>query len=91
MAHATRTSRTNRLAEGTVTYEDVRIVITPEAPFHYAVTVNDADGDRTHHAVERVSINATEVLLDGPIWFIGADLDVGIPIDAVGETAWVWP
>ena len=91
MAHVTRASRTNLLAEGTVTYEDVRIVITPEGPFHYEVAVNDASGDRTHHAVEQVAINATTVLLERPIWFIDADLDVGVPIEGVGETAWIWP
>lgn len=79
------------LDRGTVTYEQVRVVITPEAPFHYEVAVRDADGDRHDHAVEHVAINATSVRLEDAIWFIDADLDVGIPIGGVGETAWVWP
>jgi len=91
MADLTPTTRTNALDRGTVTYEDVRIVITPEGPYHYDVTVSDADGDRIHHAVEYVAINATTVALEEPIWFIDADLDVGVPVNDVGETAWVWP
>ncbi|WP_101295990.1 hypothetical protein [Halegenticoccus soli] len=83
--------RTDTLDEGTVTYEDVRIVIIPEGPFHHKVMVSHADGDRTDHAVEHVAINTTLVHLDSPIWFIGADLDVGVPIKQAGETAWVWP
>lgn len=82
---------TNTLDRGTVTYENARVVIIPEGPFHYEVMVSPADGDRTDHAVEAVAINATTVHLDGPIWFNGADLDVGVPLGQAGETAWVWP
>ena len=91
MSGMTPTPRTNTLERGTVTYEDVRTVITPEGPFHYEVMVSPADGDRVNHAVEYVAINATTVRLDDPIWFIDADLDVGVPIGQVGETAWIWP
>ena len=83
--------RTDTLEKGTVTYEDVRVVIFPEGPFHYEVTVSRANGDRINHAVEYVAINATTVHLDDPIWFIGADLDIGVPLGQPGETAWVWP
>lgn len=79
------------LDEGAVAYEQVRVVITPEAPFHYEVAVRDADGDRRAHAVEHVAVNATRVRFEDAIWFIDADLDVGIPIGGAGETAWVWP
>jgi hypothetical protein len=85
------TPQTNALERGTVTYEDVRVVIVPEGPYHYEVTVSHADGERTDHAVEHVAINAASVRLDGPIWFVDATLDVGIPVSGVGETAWVWP
>lgn len=91
MSDPMSTPQTNTLGKGTVTYEDVRIVITPEGPFHYEVTVSPADGDHADHAVERVSINSTPVHLDDPIWFIGADVDVGVPVGQAGETAWVWP
>jgi len=85
------TPRPNTLERGTVTYEDVRVVISPEGPRHYEVTVSPADGDRIEHAVERLAINSTTVYPDDSIWFIGADLDVGVPIERTGETAWVWP
>ena len=91
MAGMRPASRPTRLDRGTVTYDGVRVVITPEGPFHYEVAVRDADGDRTDHAVEYVAINATLVRLDDPIWFIDADLDVGVPVGDAGETAWVWP
>ena len=79
------------LDRGTCTYEDARVVITPEGPFHFEVTVRHSDGDQATHAVEFVAINGTQVQLDAPIWFIDADLDVGVPIGDTGETAWVWP
>lgn len=91
MAGMSPTSQPPILAQGTVTYDDVRVVITPEGPFHYEVEVCDADGDRTDHAVEYVAINATLVRLEDAIWFIDADLDVGVPVGGAGETAWVWP
>ena len=91
MSDTTAAPKTDTLDEGTVTYQDARVVITPEGPFHYEVTVSRTDGERTDHAVERVAINATTVHLDGPIWFIGADLDVGVRVGQVGETVWVWP
>ena len=91
MSDPTPAPPTNTLDEGTVTYEDVRVVIVPEGPFHYEVTVSHADGERVGHAVEHVAINATTVHHDDPVWFIGADLDVGVPVGQAGETAWVWP
>lgn len=91
MAEPIPLSARNPLERGTVTDEDVRIVIAPEGPYHFAVTVSHADGRRTHHAVEYVAINGTTVDLEAPIWFIDADVDVGVPIEAAGETAWVWP
>lgn len=91
MAGMRPASRPTTLERGTVVYEDVRVVITPEGPFHYAVTVRASDADQTDHAVEYVAINATPVHLEDPIWFIDADLDVGVPIGHAGETAWVWP
>lgn len=91
MSDLTPAPPTNPLARETVTYEDVRIVITPKAPYHYEVAVSETDGDRTDHAVEYVAINATNVLLESPIWFVDADLDVGVPIERAGDTAWVWP
>ncbi len=91
MSGRTPVPETDTLDRGTVTYEDVRVVIVPEGPYHYEVTVSRAEGDRTEHAVERVAINATTVHPDDSIWFIGADLDVGVPVGRAGETAWVWP
>ena len=91
MPSMTPAPQTNTLDRETVTYEDVRVVIIPEGPFHYAVTVSHADGGLTEHAVEYVAINATTVHFDGPIWFIGTDLDVGVPLGQAGDTAWVWP
>ena len=81
----------NPLRRETVTYEDVRVVVTPEGPYHYAVTVSEADGTRTEHAVEYVVVNATTISFEDPIWFIDADVDVGVPIEAAGDTAWIWP
>lgn len=91
MSDTTPAPETDTLAEGTITYEDVRVVVVPQTPFHYEVTVSRADGDRTDHAVERVAVNATAIHFDDPVWFVGADLDVGVPIGRAGETAWVWP
>lgn len=81
----------NQLERGSVTYENVQAVITPEAPYHYRVQVNDPDGDTTVHAVEYVVINTARVTLDDPIWFVDVKLDVGIPVDDHGDTVWVWP
>lgn len=91
MADLTRPHASNLLSLGTVTYEDVRVVITPEGPYHYSVVINDDDGDKTEHAVEYVAINATTVYLEDPIWFIDANVDVGVPVQRAGETAWIWP
>jgi hypothetical protein len=91
MSNQTPAPQTNHLEDGTVNYENVRVVIVPEAPYHYQVKVSDADGERTDHAVERVLINATNVLLEDPIWFMDVDVDVGVPVDEPGDTAWIWP
>lgn len=91
MAGTRPASKPTTLDRGTFTYEQVRVVITPEGPFHYEVTVRHADGDQRVHAVEHVEINGTQVFIDAAIWFIDADLDVGVPIGHGGETAWVWP
>ncbi|MFB6079512.1 MAG: hypothetical protein ABEJ81_00695 [Haloferacaceae archaeon] len=79
-----------QFGDETVTYEGVRVVITPEAPHHYRVEVSEADGERRVHAVERVIINTAAVSLDDPVWFADVQLDVGVPIDGPGDTAWVW-
>lgn len=76
--------------DGAVTYRNVRVVITPEAPRHCRVQVREPDGEHAVHAVEHVVVNTTEVLLDGPIWFVDVKLDVGVPLDEHGDTAWVW-
>lgn len=81
---------TKEVEGGTVTYEDARVVITPEAPYHYQVKVSDPDGDVTVHEVEYVVVNTTEIRVDDPIWFIDVELDIGIPLDGHGETVWVW-
>lgn len=67
MSGMTPDSQTNKLNKGTVTYDNVRVVISPEGPFHYKVTVSSADGDRINHAVEHVTINSTTVQFDEPI------------------------
>lgn len=81
---------TTGLGDETVTYKTVRAVITPEAPRHFTVTVSISDDETVVHAVEHVVINTAEVVLDSSIWFIDVDLDVGVPIDEHGDTAWVW-
>lgn len=91
MTNLTPAPQTDPFARETVTYEDVRVVITPEGPYHYEVTVRHIDGDCSDHAVEYVAINATTVFFESPIWFADADLDVGVPIERAGDTAWVWP
>lgn len=91
MTDQTPAPQTNQLEDGTVNYEDVRVVITPEAPYHYQVKVSESDGEITAHAVERVRVNAANVLLDDPIWFMDVDVDVGVPVDEPGDTVWVWP
>lgn len=90
MSGTTSARPTNQLEKGTATYENVRVVITPEGPRHFEVQISDSADERTRHAVERVVVNTAEVLLDGPIWFIDAELDVGVPICGAGDTAWVW-
>lgn len=75
---------------GIVTYQEVRVVITPEAPNHCRVEVRDSDGETAVHAVEHVVVNTTEVRIDEPIWFVDVKLDVGVPLDDHGETVWVW-
>lgn len=91
MADLTPVRSQGQLDRGTVTYEDVRVVIRPEAPYHYHVEVSLEDGQRVSHEVEFVAVNATNISLESPIWFIHADLDVGVPLMHPGETAWVWP
>ncbi|MFW5938707.1 MAG: hypothetical protein ACOCSN_07175 [Halanaeroarchaeum sp.] len=88
---ATPTPSSNSLAAETDSYENVQVVITYEGPYHYAVRVRTGDGDRRTHAVEYVVVNGTTVRFDRPIWFVDAGLDVGVPIDQAGDTAWVWP
>lgn len=90
MSSPTTKPPTTQLGDETVTYEDVRVVITPEAPYHYQVEVSRPDGERFEHAVERVIVNTAEVSLDDTIWFADATLDVGVPIDGPGDTVWVW-
>lgn len=90
MTDPTSKPRANQLTEETVTYEDARVSILPEAPYHYHVEVNDPDGDNVFHAVEYVVINGADVSLDDPIVFSGVKLEVGIPIGDPGDTAWVW-
>lgn len=74
----------------TVSYERARVTIVPEGPFHYRVVVSEAPGHRVEHAVERVVINTGPVYLDGPIWFVDAKVDVGVPVTGPEETVWVW-
>ena len=78
------------LDRANVTYEDVRIVIEPEAPRHYEVKVSEREGDISTHAVERVVVNTAEVALDDPIWFVDVKVDVGVAVDEPGDTVWVW-
>lgn len=83
-------AREEALTNDTVTYEGVRAVITREGPRHYRVTVSEPEGDTTRHAVECVAINATDVRFEDSIWFADVNLDVGVPVDGHGDTAWVW-
>jgi hypothetical protein len=80
----------SRYVNGTTSYEEVQTVITPEGPDHYAVTVREADGSTHTHAVERVVINTAALHLVDPIWFVDANIDVGLPAAGHGETVWVW-
>lgn len=80
----------SRFVDGTTSYEDVQTVITPEGPDHYSVTVREADGATHTHAVERVVINTATVYLSDPIWFVGANIDIGLPAAGHGESVWVW-
>jgi hypothetical protein len=79
-----------RCADGTVSYEAVQTVITPDAPDHYTVTVREKSGATHTHAVERVVINTAELTLDDPIWFVDVKVDVGVPATGHGELVWVW-
>jgi phage baseplate assembly protein gpV len=81
---------TNPFDRANTTYTDARVVITPEAPRHYEVEVRKSDDEIARHAVERVVVNTAEVALDGPIWFIDVKVDVGVPVDDTGDTAWIW-
>lgn len=90
MTNPTSKPSTNRLEGGMVTYEDVRVIITPEAPRHYRVAVSEPAGEQVDHAVEDVVINGTAVVLDDSIWFDDVQLDVGVPVGEPGDTVWVW-
>lgn len=90
MTNPTSKSPANRLEEGTVTYEDVRVTITPEGPYHNRVEVSEPDGENSVHAVEYVVVNDAAVVLEEPIWFIDVDVDVGVPVVDPGDTVWVW-
>jgi hypothetical protein len=79
------------LAAGTDTYENVRVFIAPEGPYHYDVQLRLPDGSHAEHAVEFVALNTTQVEFEEPLWFVDVTLDVGVPIGQVGETAWIWP
>ncbi|EJN57953.1 hypothetical protein [Halogranum rubrum] len=87
----TLSSTTNGQDWGTQTYDNVRVDIIPQADDHYDVVVTHPDGERSRHAVERVVINSASVLFDSHIWFVDANLDVGVPIGEPGDTLWVWP
>lgn len=91
MANVTPAPSTEPLGRETVSYTDVRVVITPEGPYHYEVSVGERDGTCTEHAVEYVAVNATTIHFEEPIWFADANLDVGVPIGQAGDTVWVWP
>ena len=78
------------MTNGVTTYTGVQVVITPEAPNHYSIEIRDEGGDRQTHAVECVVINAAAVVLEDPIWFVDAKVDVGVPADGHGEIVWVW-
>lgn len=80
----------NQLEKGTVCFENVRVVITPEAYDHYEVVVSHPTDGQSRYAVERVRINSASVILTDPIWFIGVDLDIGVPVGEPGDTVWVW-
>jgi hypothetical protein len=71
-------------------YLDVQTVIRPEAPGHYSIEVRETDGTTHTHAVERVVVNTAEVHLADPVWFVGAKLDIGVPVDGHGEVVWAW-
>lgn len=90
MSAPTLPPTTAKFGDETVTYENVRVAITPEAPDHYRVEVRKPNDETVFHAVESVVINTAEVALGGPIWFIEVGVDVGVPIDDHGDTVWVW-
>jgi hypothetical protein len=83
--------RENTLTHGTEMYEQARVVITPEGPHHYTVTVSENQDHHVEHAVERVVVNTATITLEDPVWFVDADVDVGVPLSGPVETVWVWP
>jgi hypothetical protein len=90
MGERTRRRSSGATTDDVVTYEDARVIITPEGPRHFQVVVSRGQGHRERHAVERVVINTAEVRLDSSIWFIDAKVDVGVAVEERGETVWVW-
>lgn len=90
MSSPTPPPSTTTVGNETVTYQDVRVAVTPEAPRHYQVKVRKLNDEIVFHAVESVVINTAEVVLDGPIWFVEVGLDVGVPLAGHGDTAWIW-
>lgn len=91
MSDTTPSTTNSQLRRGTKTYENSRVVITPQALDHYEVVISDPNEGQCRHAVERVVINSATVLLDSPIWFVDATVDVGVPTGEPGDTVWVWP
>jgi hypothetical protein len=91
MSDTTSAATNNQLQGGTKTYENSRVVIRPQTLDHYEVVVTEPDGGPYRHAVERVVVNSATVLLDSPIWFVDATIDVGVPMGEPGDTVWVWP
>ena len=90
MVDSTPQPPSSEMTHGVTTYTNVQTVISPEAPGHYAVEVREADATRRTHAVERVVVNAAEIGLEDPIWFVGAKVDIGVPVDGHGEVVGVW-
>jgi hypothetical protein len=90
MVDSTPQPPSSETKSGVTTYTNVQTVITPEAPGHYAVEVREADATTRTHAVERIVVNAAEISLEDPIWFVDAKVDVGVPVDGHGEVVWVW-
>lgn len=90
MSNSTPSPPSGDVRTGKTTYTGVQAVIRPEAPDHYSVEIRDGSGASHVHAVERVVVNTAEVHLDDPIWFVGAKIDIGVPIDGHGEVVWAW-